>query len=103
MNRKKQNEEPPKRVELETFRYVGAYELGGMRQDEPSCFNGSVRVYKYRVTVERIEEPIEVIRERIKALYRACNNMHHLDTLHKAAANVGIELQFEQRGKDERK
>lgn len=56
-------------VAIETFRDVGPYEMSSLRQDQPTCFNGIVRVHRYRVTFERIDEPDEVIRDRILKLW----------------------------------
>lgn len=77
---------------VETFREVGSWELGNMQRDHPSCFNGVVSVRKYRVTVEQIDEPVEVIRERIQALWDRCDNHHHYAPLKSAAAAVGLTL-----------
>jgi len=57
--------------------------------NEPSAFNGRVSVRKYRVTVELIEEPIEVIHERLESLWLACDNWHHLGPLEAAAKQYG--------------
>ena len=55
-----------KKQSIETFRRVGSYDLNGLTSRKPSCCNGIVRVTKIRVTIEDIEEPKEVIQERIK-------------------------------------
>lgn len=44
------------------------------------------------ITVELVEEPIEVIRERILKLWRECDNWHHWDLLKSAAAESGLVL-----------
>ena len=77
---------------IETFRDIGSYELGQLRQSEPSCFNGMVRVERYRVTVERIEEPVEVIRERLRAMWATTKNHHHRDPLLRMGKKYGIDL-----------
>jgi DNA helicase HerA-like ATPase len=77
---------------IETFIEISGFTLNNMRQDEPSCFNGNVRVRKYRVTVELIDEPEEVIRERIQKLWDECNNHHHWQPLKNAAKQYGLDL-----------
>lgn len=36
--------------------------------EAPTAFNGIVRVERYRVTVERIEEPADVLKARLNEL-----------------------------------
>jgi hypothetical protein len=86
-------------VVVETFMDIGAYELSRMRQDEPSAFNGSVRVHRYRITVERVDEPREVIAERIRKLWRECDNWHHLTPLRKAAEEIDLDLDSAESGR----
>jgi len=44
-------------------------------QKRPSCFNGMVRVRRYRITIEEIDEPVEVISaERPKRTIYADND-----------------------------
>ena len=59
---------------------------------EPSCWNGDVSVLKYRITVELIEEPVEVIRARLQDLWDRCDNHHHAAPLQSAANRYGVEL-----------
>ena len=82
----------PTRYEFETFQRVGAYEASSLKSDEPSCFNGIIRVRKWRVVFEQIDEPQEVIQERILKLWRTCDNHRHQEPLRRAAATVGLEL-----------
>jgi hypothetical protein len=77
---------------IETFRTVGDYELRELTQLKPSCFNGMVRVHKTRVTVERIEEPDDVIRGRIQELWDKCNNWHDREPLLAMATTYGMKL-----------
>lgn len=60
----------------------------------PIAFNENVRVHKYRITAERVDEPIEVIRERIQKLWDECDNHHHLGPLQNAAEKAGFKLEF---------
>jgi len=70
------------------------YEVREMKMDEPSCFNGNVRVRKYKVTIEEIKEPDEVIAERVQKMWDACDNMHHRSPLKDMAKTVGLDLRY---------
>ena len=76
-------------MEFETFRTIGSFERGQITQAEPSCFNGFVRIHKYKITVEVIAEPIEVLEQRLQKLWDECNNHHHVEPLRKAAKEIG--------------
>lgn len=77
---------------FETFRDIGAFELQQLTQREPSCFNGMVRVEKYRVTVEKVQEPVEAIRSRLQKMWEECDNHHHREPLARAGLKYGIDL-----------
>ncbi len=62
---------------------------------DPSSFNGTVSFRKYRVSVELMDEPKEVLIERIRELWKHCDNHHHWGPLKDAAASLGIELRHE--------
>jgi len=77
---------------IETFRNPSSYWLRQLEQDEPSAFNGIVEVRKYRVTVELIDEPDDVIRDRIQKLWDECDNHHQWQPLKAMAKKYGLEL-----------
>ena len=79
--------EYPKSVE--TFSHFSANEILARPLTEPSCFNGMVRVVKYRITVEEVEEPIEVIHERLQKLWDESTNWHNRMPLEMAAKKYG--------------
>ncbi len=81
-----------KPIVLETFRDIGNYEVSNLAQEEPSCFNSMVRVRKYRVTVELIDEPLEIIQKRIQALYDDNRNTHHWGPLMAKAKEYNYEI-----------
>ena len=59
---------------------------------EAEVGNFTANVYRYRVTVERIEEPREVIIERLVALFRTANH-HGRHTLEAhAQERYGVDL-----------
>lgn len=67
---------------LETF-----FKPSFWRHEEgnPSVFNGIVNIVKYRITVEIIEEPTEIIHARLEDLWRKSDNYHHHGPLQEAA------------------
>jgi len=77
---------------IETFREIGKNFKHSLEQKEPSCFNGIVRVQRYRVTVEEIEEPVEVIAERLQKLWDYSDNHHDWQPLKDAANKIGYVL-----------
>lgn len=64
----------------------------------PSAGNGQVVVERWRVTVEKIEEPVEVIQDRIRALWRKSANHHEWTPLQRAAKKVGLVLNHDELG-----
>lgn len=81
-----------KKIQFETFRALGTYEQIQMTQKEPSSFNGWIRIRKYRVTVEPIDEPKDVLQERLQALWDNCDNHHHCSPIRAEAKKLGYEL-----------
>ena len=77
---------------FETFNVFSDYQLRNMQQDKPSCFNGFVRVKKYKVIIEEIEESKEIIVARLQKLWDECANWHHHVPLKNAAKKIGYEL-----------
>ncbi len=59
-----------------------------------SCFNGMCRIRNYRVTVEEIKEPKEVLVNRLRELWLDKNNSHssNRDAMRKEAKILGIDL-----------
>jgi hypothetical protein len=51
-----------------------------------------VRVEKYRVTIEKIEEPAEVVRARLRKLWAECDNNHNIQPLLATGKKFGIDL-----------
>ena len=76
--------------DFETFTSVNSYQVGSLKSDSPTCSNGVVRVAKYRVRVEPVDEPVEVIQARIQKLWDECDNSHHWGPLQAAAAKYGM-------------
>lgn len=90
----------PLRMSFETFRRPGSYEQSNLTQSAPYCFNGLASIRKYRVVIEEIEEPAEVLAARLRELWFACDNIHHIAALRQLAAELGVELAAGERGKN---
>lgn len=90
-------------LEFSTFRRLGSFEVGNLQHKEPSCFNGIVAIRSYVVTVNLVEEPVEVLQERLLKLWRECDNMHHYGPLQAAAAKLNYVLPTELLGVDRKK
>lgn len=84
--------EKPTRLEFETFREPGRFVAEHLKQESPSCFNGTVAVRRWRVTIELVDEPSEVIVERIRKLRSETKNIHHFTPLRNEAAKYGADL-----------
>lgn len=102
MKKKSKMIELPDKVEIETFRDPRGFSLNQLKQDEPSCIN-FLSIRKFRVTVELIDEPVEVIQERIKKLWYECDNHHAFDSLKAAGKQYGIALDYNDFGKFRKK
>ena len=61
-----------------------------MTQEKPYCWNGVASIRKYRVTVELVDEPVEVLRERVQKLWDECDNYHNWDAIQKHANELGM-------------
>ncbi len=91
-NKKVESAQSNENISFETFMPMGAYEEGSLRKNDPSCFNGMVRIKKYKITCELIEEPKEVYAERLQKLWDESDNHHNHFPLQSRAQKLGIEL-----------
>lgn len=85
-------------MSVETFQVIGSYDLHRMTTSEPMCWNGEVKVERYRVTIEKIEEPVEVIHERLRKLWREATNPHHWGPIRAKAKEFGLVLDEKEMG-----
>lgn len=76
MSAKKKTAAPAYPKVVETYREP-SWELRHLESREPAVFNGVVAIRRYRVTAELIDEPIEVLRERLMKLWRQSERNHH--------------------------
>lgn len=69
--------------------FFGQPSVNGSTQ--ASCFNSIFNVIRYRVTVERVEESREVVRDRIIHLFNTAeHNHHHWGGFHALGVKFGI-------------
>lgn len=74
---------------VETYRDPG-YNLRDAACDKPSAING-LSLRRYRITAELIDEPLEVLRERLTTLFLTSERNHHRwDGFAQAAAELGM-------------
>lgn len=59
---------------------------------EPSFVN-ELRYRKWRITAELVNEPVEVLQERLQKLWEQDTNWHHSDHYKAEAQALGFELQ----------
>jgi hypothetical protein len=89
MNKMAKRKIPDPVSQIETFRDPRGCSISSLCQEKPSCFNGHVSVFRWRVTVEKIDEPIETITERLEMLWRKSDNHHDYQPLMDAAESIG--------------
>lgn len=81
--------------EFITFRKFGSWEEDNLIQENPSCFNGIISVNKYKITIEQLIEPLEIIHERLEKLFVECDNWHHREPLDKVAKKYDYKFKGE--------
>lgn len=89
---KKTPEETNKIISFETFQTFGSHEICNMTRDIPTCFNGMVKIKKYKVTIEPIEESIDAYTKRLQDMWEKCDNHHHVAPIESVAKSLGIIL-----------
>jgi len=67
-------------------------QIAFLLHNAPSAFNGQIQVERYRVTVERIDEPKEVLKERLLELLKQKGHIDKNRQVRKEAARLGINL-----------
>lgn len=78
--------------QFETFRPFTNDLIGYKNANKPAAFNGFVRVVKYRITIERIEESQEVYAQRLNQLAAECDNWHNHLPIELAAQKHGVKI-----------
>lgn len=81
--------------QFETFKEIAPFEIRDLTREEPYCFNGFISVTKYCITIEKIVEPIEVYRDRLRKLYPLVRSRNQ-DVVHKEGLKYGINIREEQ-------
>ena len=58
-----------------------------------------MRIRRYRVTVEEIQEEPGVLEARLRELWEKCDNHHHTGPIKAAASPLGVVLDYADLGK----
>ncbi len=90
-------------VVFETFQAPIPYMVMQLEKPQPSCFNGSVCVVKYRITIEKVEEPDEAVAARLVKLWLDSDNSHHMEPLSRVGKEFGVDLHQHKFGANRRK
>lgn len=92
-------------IVFETYQKVDFYDTSRLTMSEPYTGNGMVRIRRYRITVELIDEPIEVLRDRLLRLWRESErNLHIWRPMDEVAEELGMgKLPVDQQGIDHKK
>lgn len=89
---KQKSKKEDERIVIETFHRPPGYIIADVQQETPSLFNSMLRVRKWRVTIEPIDESDEVIRERLIVLWLNSSSHHDTSILLEAAKGMGLDL-----------
>lgn len=81
----------PEPIVFETFTDIQRL-VRQATQDAPSHLNNEIRVQRYRVTVELIEEPDDVIRDRLLTLDAERGHVDKHRSIKAEAKRLGIDL-----------
>jgi hypothetical protein len=84
----------PEPIVFETFADTNDINrlIRNTQQDKPSHVNNEICVQRYRVTIELIEEPDEVIRDRLLALDAELGHADKHRCIKAEAKRLGIDL-----------
>lgn len=88
---------------IETFFPIEDYEILNWENYQPSCVNGSLNIEKYRITIEKIDEPKQIIKDRLRLLLRKCKNFHHYEAFQKKAKKLNIKINMNEYGIEKKK
>ncbi len=80
-------------VEIETYQSPSSVAKELSLSDMPSVSNGILRFRKYRVKIELIEEPVEILHDRLLYLWDKCTNANDAERLRSVADALDFKLQ----------
>lgn len=64
------------KLEIETFKNIGSYEIENLKKNEPSAIN-FLSYRKYKISIELIEESKEVLIKRLEELLESNKNNYN--------------------------
>lgn len=80
------------RLSITTYRSPG-YSLSEWRDENEPSFVNNLRYRKWRITAELVDEPLEVLQERLQKMWEQDTNWHHGSRYEAEAQALGFELQ----------
>jgi len=80
-------------IQFETIGRPTQHQIEGLMRSGATVLNRQVRVERYRVTIERIEEPKEVIKQRLEDLLGQRLHMDNRAAVRAEAKRLGITLE----------
>lgn len=78
------------RIVFETFAPPESIYTDGIHWSEPTSHCG-VHVQRYSVTIELIEDPKEILLERLRTLFNGETHSHRQESLRREAIRLGID------------
>ena len=81
--------------ELTTYKHIEQYDLRNLQEEAPYVRNHSIGYRKYAITIELIDEPNDVLCERLEHLWVSSTNHHDSDVLRSEAKKLGYKFKGE--------
>lgn len=78
--------------QVEVFGLPNESALRSLGHSEPVVWNGVVSVKRYRITVEEVIEPVDVLRERLQGLLGKRGHIDNPAAIRAEARRLGVEL-----------
>lgn len=78
--------------EIEVFGLPSDAALSYLGEQVPTIFNGKVNVKRYRITIQEVEEPNDVLKERLQQLLDKGGHVSNTKAIQEEAKRLGIEL-----------
>jgi hypothetical protein len=89
----------PERYAFETYWRPKPYNVDHLRNGVPSVGNDEVKVRRWRVTIEPVDESADMLYARLLDLWECSSNHHEWGPLKAAAREIGRELPHDRLGK----
>jgi hypothetical protein len=94
LRKKSDSGDSPFPTTFQTFFPVGTHNIRDWTQSKPSSFNALIRVKKYRVTIEEVQEPEDVIIDRLVELYKNADSYRERAAIEDYAEACGFNIDW---------